>query len=171
MDKKLIARNVLARADSTLYFLNHALKFAGMKADDVAWQRSILIMVAYAFELILKAELVFTTGKITADDIDRELREFGYNIQEIIDELKKRGSLSLMEITDYIIIDKNNLKQYEITFKDKTHVTIEDFVDIRYDYNKTSLRKITKHKIIIKYIDKILELSKNVNTREGLKIH
>ncbi len=169
MDKKQIARNILARADSAIYFLDHALKFAGMKADDAAWQRSILIMISYAFELILKAELVFTSGKVTADDIDSELRSFGHNIQQIIDELKKRGSLSLMEISDYTPINKNNLKQYVITFKDKTEVVVEDFVDIRYDYTRTALRSIIGHDIIINYIDKILKLSKNVSAREGSK--
>ena len=169
MDKKQIARNIIARADSTLYFLDHALKFAGMKADDIAWQRSILIMISYAFELILKAELVFTSEKVNANDIDNELRGFGHGIQQIIDELKKRDSLSLMKISDYTATNENNLKQYVITFKDKTEVVVEDFVDIRYDYTKTALRNIIGHDIIIKYVDKILELSKNVSIREGSK--
>ena len=169
MDKKQIAKNILARADSVLYFLDHTLRFAGMKADDIAWQRSILIMISYAFELILKAELVFTSKKLTADDIDSELREFGHNVPQIINELKSRGSLDLMKISGYTITNENNLRQYIITFKDKTEVVVEDFIDIRYDYTKTALRNIIKHDVIIKYINKTLELSKDVSTLERSK--
>jgi hypothetical protein len=169
MDKKQIAKNILARADSVLYFLDHALNFANMKANDIAWQRSILIMISYAFELILKAELVFTSEKISADEIDNELRGFGHNIQQIIDEIKKRSSLSLMGVSNYTVTKKDILKQYVITFKDNTEVIVEDFVDIRYDYTKNTLREIIDHEIITMYIKKILELSKNVSSREGSK--
>ena len=167
MNKKQIAINILARADSTLYFLEHALKFSGMKANDVAWQRSILIMLSYAFELIVKSEIVFTSKNTELDDIDKELKSFGHNIQQILCELDKRKSLLLMEINGYKINNNGSFRQYTITFEDRREIIVEDLVDIRYDYIKTALRNITDHDIVIGYIDKILELSKNVSAREG----
>lgn len=166
MNKKQIAKNILARADSVLYFLDHTLRFAGMKADDIAWQRSILIMISYAFELILKAELVFSSKNNNINDLDKELRQFGHNIENIIDELKKRKLLPLMKISGYKVNSNGSFKQYTVIFKDKKEIIVEDFVDIRYDYTKEALRNIVGHNIVIEYIDKILELSKTVGTQQ-----
>lgn len=169
MDKKQIAKNILARADSALYFLDHALRFAGMKADDIAWQRSILIMLSYSFELIIKSEIVFTTQNTEVDSIDKELKGLGHKIQQIICELEKRGSLPLMNITGYQINNNDGFRKYTIFFNDGKEVNVEDFIDIRYDYIKTDLRNIISHNTVIEYIDKMLELSRNVSAREGSK--
>jgi hypothetical protein len=74
-----------------------------------------------------------------------------------------------MGVSNYTVTKKDILKQYVITFKDNTEVIVEDFVDIRYDYTKNTLREIIDHEIITMYIKKILELSKNVSSREGSK--
>ncbi len=162
---------MLARADSALYFLNHALTFLGMKADDIAWQRSILMMISYSFELITKSEIVFTSQNVKVDDIDRELRGLGHNMQQIICELQKRGSLRLMNIIDFKVDNNGSFTKYVIYFNDKNKLIVEDFVDIRYDYTKTFLRKVISHNIIIGYINKMIELSKNVKTRQESKSH
>jgi len=168
MKKNQISNNILARANSTLYFLEHAFKFANMKANDIAWQRSVLIMLSYAFELILKAKIVLTSIKEDINDIDQELKGFGHNIQKILCELDSRGVLPSMKITSYQVSNNGSFRQYEIYFDDQKELIVEDFVDIRYDYIKTALRNVTSHEIVIEYIDKMIELSKNVNSREGL---
>ncbi len=167
MNKDQISNNILARANSTLYFLEHAFKFAGMKANDVAWQRSVLIMLSYAFELILKAEIVTTSTNQDLNDINQELKAFGHNIQKILCELDSRGALPSMKITSYQVSNNGSFRQYEISFDDQKQLVVEDFVDIRYDYIKTALRNVTSHEIVIEHIDKMIELSKNVNSRVG----
>jgi len=139
-----------------------------MKADDVAWQRSVLIMLSYAFELILKAKIVITSTKEDVDGVDQELKSFGHDIQKILSELDRRGVLSSMKIVRYQVSSNGSFRQYEIYFDDQKQLIVEDFVDIRYDYIKTTLRNVIGHQIVIEYIDRIIELSKNVNSREGL---
>lgn len=170
MNKYQISNNILARANSTLYFLEHAFKFANMKANDVAWQRSVLIMLSYAFELILKAEIVITSTNEDSSGINQELKSFGHNIQEILCELDNRGALPPMKIASYQVSNNGSFRQYEINFDDQKQLVVEDFVDIRYDYINTALRNVTSHEIVIEYIDKMIELSKNVSSRLGLTI-
>ena len=167
MKRNQISNNILARAESTLYFLEHAFKYANMRANDIAWQRSVLIMLSYAFELILKAKIVLTSTKENINDINQELKGLGHNIQKILCELDDRDALPSMKITSYQVSKNGSFRQYEINFDDKKQLVVEDFVDIRYDYIETALREVASHEIVIEYIDKMIELSRNVNSREG----
>lgn len=162
MSKQQIADNIIARAKTTLYFLEHVLKDAGVRANDVAWQRSILLMLSYAFELVLKTKVVLSSVYTKVDDIDRELKCLGHDIQDILHELESRKLLSSMKITSYDVSDNLSFKQYKIVFEDGGSLVVEDFVDIRYDYTKKALRNIVSHDVIVGYLDKMIELSRNV---------
>lgn len=159
MNKEKIAENILARAKSTLYFLEHALTFGGMKANDIVWQRSILIMLSYAFELVLKAKIVLSSKSDNKDSINKELIGLGHNIQKILCDLDKRDLISELDIKSYKVISNDKFKRYEIEFKDGIKIVVEDFVDIRYDYVKSDLRNVINHDVIVGYISKILNLS------------
>ncbi len=166
IDKCQIAENILARADSSLYFLEHALTIANMKANDYAWQRSILMILSYAFELIIKAEIVFNSENTNTEDIDKELKDLGHNIQKILQKIDRSGLMTSMGIHSYRVDTVGKLKKYVINFKDQNHVTVEDFVDIRYDYVKSDYRDIIDHDVIVNYVSKMISLSKNVKDRK-----
>ena len=165
-EKYEVAFRLTAGASSGLNFLEDYL-YDNQKTD-IAYIRSIYMLLSYYVELLLKSRVVMLGSFLNKDDLKKKLIKVSHNLIKIKKEL---GSNELLKIgikevtkndTEYIIKTTNN-----------TEIKVEDFIDIRYDYLFGKMRVISgkEHKEIMKYIEylfKILESVKKYN-EETLK--
>ncbi len=159
--KRKYIENMLARASSNLYFLKHFL--FNEKADDIARQRSILILLSYSLEIILKAGILYTCSSDLKKELDEKLKEFSHHdINIILDELRKRKFLSQLGISDYRKTKSFGFVNYEIKMKNGNKIRVENFVNIRYDFTNQNLRNLLTDKEMREYIDETLTTLKKL---------
>lgn len=137
-----LARKALQRGSSGIYFIDEILRNRS-GSTDAAFSRSWYILLSFNFELILKAILILESPESTKEEIlqsikSHDLKKLCNTIQS--DNLKKYGISSIQESSE------DGFKHYIISTKD-CQITIQDLIDVRYDFEKDALRKTNPDEI------------------------
>lgn len=162
--KKQIAKRILSRAETGLYFIEDFL--FRHNAADGAYFRSLLILFSYSFELVLKSQLVIACQESDRASLEKRLKYLGHSIEKIIQEFSE-GQLRDLGIQKAEARVNSSFLGYIITTKSGNQISIEDFVDVRYDFLKDSLRDLPKDedvKIWIREIKKIIKAIRELNS-------
>jgi hypothetical protein len=136
--KKKVAEKILSRASTGLYFLEDFLY--DRNARDIAWIRSLCIILSYSFELLLKANVVVAFEYGSQEEIDTELRDLNHDILKISKKLgpDKLGEIGIQSIMSR---DTKDFLGYIIKTENK-EIEIENFNNIRYDFFNNSNRDL-----------------------------
>ena len=127
------------RASSALDFIDDFLQ--GHNAKDGAYFRSICILLSYSFELLLKSVVVFTSEYNSKDELEKELRNLNHDLIKIAVQL---GEDKLQRI-GIIGVDRRSTPAfigYIVNTTSGKQITVENFIDIRYDFTNDSLRDL-----------------------------
>jgi len=163
-EKYKIAFRFTAGTSSGLSFLEDYLY--DKKNTDIAYIRSIYILLSYHVELLLKSRVVMTGSFSDKDKLKAKLTKLSHDLTKIGQELNKveLSKIGIKNITKngtkFIIETVNNIK-----------IKTEDFTDIRYDYLFGKMRTISdnEYKEIKDYIEelfKILNLIEKYNEED-----
>ena len=154
-DKKEIVERILSRAETGLYFLTDFL--SNRNAKDGAYFRSILIILSYSFELVLKARVVSITKSINKTELEKELRDLNHDIMKISEKLgdKELNNIGIKSVSTRA---NNNFLGYIIRTNDEKEFFIENFIDVRYDFLKDSLRNLEEDEKVKEGIRVILDI-------------
>ncbi|MDD3085383.1 MAG: hypothetical protein PHU32_05865 [Candidatus ainarchaeum sp.] len=124
------------------------------------YNRSIDILLSYNFELILKLLILLSIGN---EEFIKKIKPKGGELRiHELDKLFKKVSQQKREEANIRCIekignkDKDQFVYYKITTIDKKAFTIQDFINIRYDFTINKIRK-TKEKEVKKLKEIIKE--------------
>jgi hypothetical protein len=159
-EKYKIAFRFTTGASTGLTFLEDYL--CVNQKTDLAFIRSIYMLLSYNTELLLKSRIVMAGSFLNKDDLKKKLTILSHDLIKIKKEL---GDDELLKI-GIEEITKNNT-QYIIKTINKTEIIIEDFIDIRYDYIFGKMRSISndEYKKIKEYIDGLFSILKSVKNK------
>ena len=135
--RKRLVKRAIFRANSGLHFLDECLTEIHTGATDAAYSRSCYILLSYNFELVLKAWLIFNRNGSTKHDLLE-----GLNSHDLEKLSKKVSEEVLLEIGIKKIQRKEDggFIEYEVEMAEGRKIIIQDFVDVRYDFEKEILR-------------------------------
>lgn len=158
-EKYEIAFRMTTGASTGLSFVQH--HFMLYPHTDIAFVRSIYILLSYNVELLLKSRVVMMGIFSDRDDIDKKLTSLSHDIIKIS---KQIGGTELLKLGIKKITKNDN--QYMIKTIDDVEIHIEDFVDIRYDYiyGKNRVISHNEHENIMKYVKNLLVILQRVKT-------
>lgn len=133
--------------------------------------RSLYILLAYGFEMILKSAIILSYDSECRKCLERELKYLSHDLIKIS---KKLGNAELNNIgiksiklkkAEYV---KSNEKfyYYQIETTDDKTIKIEDFTDIRYP--ASGIRTVN-HKEISEYIKEIRGILKKIDEKINSK--
>lgn len=126
---------------------------------DLAFIRTINLLLSYQVELLLKSRVVMLGAFLNEDELKKRLTSLSHNLIRIKKEL---GSNELLKIGIKEITKSDTL--YIIKTVDNTEIKVEDFVDIRYDYLFGKMRTISgnEYKEITEYLKDLFKILKSV---------
>lgn len=142
-EKETLAFRAVIRASSGLYFLEECLRNSH-GGTDPAYSRSRYILLSYNFELLLKARLILVSKYETREDIVSEIKT--HNLTQLFKKFPK-GVPSDIGIVNISRRQNNGFGEYVIEMTDKTIIVIQDFIDVRYDFDKDTLRSIDNDEV------------------------
>ena len=156
-EKYKIAFRLSTGASCGLSFIDDYLY--NNQETDLAYIRSIYMLLSYNTELLLKSRVVMLKSFLNKDKLKNKLTSLSHNLIKIKKEL---GSDELLKIGIKEITKSDT--QYIIKTINDTEIKIEDFTDIRYDYLFGKMRSISGygHKEIKKYTRDLLNILKFV---------
>ena len=137
--KKQIAFRLAVRASSGLYFIEDFLY--RHSAEDGAFFRSLCILLSYSFELLLKAQFVATSEFNDKAELERSLKDLNHDILKISAKL---GSSKLNAIGINCVNPRSGTDfiGYDIVTIQGKKISVENFIDIRYDFTNDTLRDL-----------------------------
>lgn len=164
-EKYKIAFRLTTGASSGLQFLEDHL--SNNQKTDIAFIRSIYILLSYYVELLLKSRIVMVGIFSDESEIKKCLTFLSHNLSEMGNQL---GNAELLK-AGIKKITKNNT-QYIIKTVSNGDIFVEDFVDIRYDYIFGRSRVVSRneHEKIMKYINNLFEILVYVKTLNAEQI-
>jgi len=163
------------RARGGFDFLLQCLERIHRGGTDVAYSRSIYLLLSFHCELLLKAYLLL----LLKDEHDRktevELNDLlkgkkGHDLKEISDKIGKDDLVKLGIDKVYCHETKNDSKRYVITLTNKKKIKIDDLVTVRYDFVSEKLRGVDPEeskrmkcevKIFLEMSDKVMKMIPN----------
>ena len=156
-EKYKVAFRLTNGSSSGLTFLEDYL-YNNPKVD-VAFIRSIYMLLSYNVELFLKSRVVMCGSFLSEDDLKKKLINLSHNLIKIKKEL---GDAELLKIGVKEINKSDTL--YIIKTTSDIEIKIEDFIDIRYDYLFGKMRLIAgeEHTEIMKYLKELFKILKFV---------
>jgi hypothetical protein len=137
IEKMKVIQRLTSRVSSGLYFVQFEY-LDRHDTPDLAWIRSIYILLSFHAELLLKALYIFGRDFSDMNDVDQKLRVLGHDLVKIGNEITKGttsfGIRSIYRKGDQYFIDS-----------DFGVYSINDFSDIRYDFIEGKVRELTGH--------------------------
>ena len=136
-DKRFeLAKRMIARAQTGLYFLDACLEKIHRGGTDVAYSRSIYILLSFNFELLLKARAVLAAKNLMEGDLMSDLRH--HNLSELFKILQDKSADDL----GIQSVDRTNGRfvEYQVVMNDGCHINIPEFINVRYDFEQDDLR-------------------------------
>ena len=126
---------------------------------DIAFIRSIYMLLSYNVELLLKSRVVMLGSFLNENKLKNKLINLSHNLIKIKKEL---GSAELFKVGIREIIKSDT--SYIIKTTSDTEIKIEDFIDIRYDYLFGKMRSISgnEYEEIMKYLKDLFKILKSV---------
>ena len=155
-EREILAFRAVIRASSGLYFIEECLRNSH-GGTDPAYSRSRYILLSYNFELLLKARLILVSKHETREDIVTEI--ITHNLTQLFKKFPK-GVTSDIGIVNISKRQNNGFGEYVIEMTDKTIIVMQDFIDIRYDFDKDILRSIDN--------DEVNRLQHEIKTMHGI---
>jgi len=162
-----ITSRMIARAQTGLSFIEHYLDSQrNSSGPDLAWLRSVYIVLSFHFEIILKSRLVASQFFKSKNDLEKKLKKVGHDIMAISREL---GNIELKKLN----IEKISLNggEYIIKTTNKT-IYINDFNDIRYDFIEGRVRSVKRdeNKKIAESVEGARDILKKIIIENNLSI-
>lgn len=147
-EKKKIAQRLSTRVETGIMFIELDYLPRHDKPD-AAWIRNIYILLSYYTELLLKAIFIIKRDFTDVDELESKLRSMGHNLHFIGQKIGENNLLlfGIRKIQclkpDYSI--ETNYGSF----------SVEDFIDIRYDFIDGRIRQLygTEHEMFKKQIE------------------
>lgn len=163
--KKSIAFRMTSRASTGLAFIDEFLDTHDK--TDMAYLRTLYMILSHNFELILKSRVVMLSEVLTLTNLDKKLKGLSHNFIKISQELGN-DELKSLGIKNIILDNKNIL--YTVRMLNCSNLYIEDFNNIRYNFINDKIRTINddeyeKIKFYVNTINNILVKVKGINTK------
>lgn len=158
--KKELALRMLARASSSLDFVcDYAEEHSGPM--DGAHIRSLSILLSYCIELLLKAEFVLVNEFKDKDVLERSLKRLNHDLVAVAQKL---GQARLKAIGIKSIHTKRQLffVGYILETLDGEVISVENFIDIRYDFIKDWTRTIPTTEEFLGWVIGALKINNNI---------
>ncbi|MFC1700538.1 hypothetical protein ACFLZ0_00080 [Patescibacteria group bacterium] len=135
------------RASGGFNFILRCLERIHQGGTDVAYSRSVYMLLSFHCELLLKAYLLLLLkdkhGRRTKAELNNLLKgKNGHDLKELSDKIGKDDLLKLGINKIDCYETNNDLKRYEITLKNKKKIKIDDLVTVRYDFMDEKLRSV-----------------------------
>lgn len=135
------------RVNGGFNFLLRCLEQICRGGTDVAYSRSLYILLSLHCELLLKAYLLLLLkdeyGRKTEGELTDLLRgKKGHDLKELSDKIGKDDlvKIGIDKIDCYET--EIDLKRYLITLTNRKKIKIDDFVTVRYDFVSEKLRSV-----------------------------
>jgi hypothetical protein len=137
-----LAFRARSRAKTGLYFIERCLS-SRSGGTDSADSRSLYLLLSVNFELLLNCLYIVSRLAGSPDEIVGELKGIkpNHDFKAISDKI----SSEVLNRAGIKAIKKNHiggLTNYTILLTSGEEVTLEDLLDVRYDYTKEDLRKV-----------------------------
>lgn len=157
LNQKDRARGAIFRANSNLYFLEDCLEYVHRGGTDGAYSRSIYILLSYSVELILKAQLLVTYPDVPHKELQT------HDLEKLFGMLSV-GARAQLLLQNVLSKEDAGYKEYVFSFEDGAEMVIQDFVDVRYDFDKKALRPIDPNESarIKTEVERLLGISKTI---------
>lgn len=156
------ARNALLRSHCGFLFIDEILYKIHTGGTDAAWSRSVYLLMSYNFELLLKGLIIYYSDlEFSVLRSDKKFKS--HNFEQLFNLLSKdvQNEYGILQIKKVI----SNFVTYEVTAKGHLKIVLEDFVDVRYDFEKPYLRAgdKTESERIKKEVDFFLNIINKIN--------
>jgi len=163
------------RANGGFNFLLQCLEQICRGGTDVAYSRSVYILLSFYCELLLKAYLFLLLkdeyGRKTEAELNDLLRgKKDHDLKDLSDKIGKDDLVKLGIDKVYCHETNNDLKRYVITLTNKKKIKIDDLVTVRYDFVSEKLRSVDPEeskrmkrevKIFLEMTDKVMKMIPN----------
>lgn len=136
-EQSVLVKRAINRAASGLYFLEKILDLVHTGGTDAAFSRSVYILLSFNFELILKSRLILARTGGSPDALLKGIKS--HDLEMLSKELSES---ELRDIFISSIRKRQNagFVEYEIETTEGRKIVVQDLVDVRYDFEKDSLR-------------------------------
>ena len=172
-EKNTYAYGFRTKGKSSIIFVEEFLSNKNSRDIDETELRSLYILLAYGFEMMLKSRIILSYNSDCEKCLERELRGLSHNLKKIS---KKLGSAELEKIGIKGVELKEGkyensdvgYRYYHIETADGKEVKIEDFTDIRYPAPGSGVRMVNndEHQKILGHVKAIrYVLEKMTSTR------
>lgn len=162
-EKQILAERTLTRASSGLYFLEDIVLSQMSGGTDVAYSRSLYILLSINLELILTSLFVLASTKTAREEIIRELisasrqHDFAY----LFSKIPASYRFGINSVTKD---ESSGFTEYHIELNNGYKIRVQDLVDVRYDFKKDDKRENNLNEIddMKTMTAKLLEIVKNI---------
>lgn len=136
----VFAERAIRRASSGLYYLQDIL-MGKTGGTDAAFSRSRYLLLSYNFELILNSLLCLASDELTEAEIINSIKRIRppHDFEKMFLKLPTNltNAIGLQTIKKI----EGEFTRYEVTTV-RGKLTLEDLIDVRYDFKKDKLRKM-----------------------------
>jgi len=136
-ENEILAKGAIFRANSGLHFIDECLTHIHRGGTDAAFSRSLYILFSYNFELILKARILLASRQTKREDLIKEIKS--HNLEKLSYKLLKEN-LGDLDIKNIQQRESSGFTEYFIEMVSGDNIVVQDLVDVRYDFDKDSLR-------------------------------
>ena len=179
-DNKCMAFSAVTRAKTTLIFLKDSSEAPLWNETDAA--RSFFLLSSYALELLLNAVAILASDETTETGLRVHLRpqlKNSHNYEQLFttmpNELKRIGITNIQRqfrdkdgnVKRYTEKDRDsNFVEYVFTLTSGSQITVQDLIDIRYDFMKeVDVRKgLPVKQQLIETVDALLAVARDITS-------
>lgn len=138
-EKELLAERAVFRANSGIHFLDECLTHIHKGGTDAAFSRSVYILFSYNFELILKSRILLASNMTDRKELVKVIKS--HNL-ETLSKMLSPEELKSINISTVQRVVNSGFVEYLVEILDGCRITFQDFIDVRYDFEKDYLRNI-----------------------------
>ncbi|MDO8676588.1 MAG: hypothetical protein Q7K16_02975 [Candidatus Azambacteria bacterium] len=137
---KKLAMGAIFRANSGLQFLNRCLECIHKGGTDIAFSRSLYILLSHNTELILNALFFLINTNLNKKELIEKTKT-GHNLKVLSDKLKEKD-LNIIGIKKVEVRNNGDLNEYVITMINNDSIVVQDLIETRYDFKYDQLRDL-----------------------------
>lgn len=144
-EKQVLIERTISRARSGLFFLEDIMRHR-TGGTDAAFSRSLYLLFAYNFELILSSLFILSSKKTVQKDItdDLILVSKKHNFATLFNQIPISFRFGISRVAKD---ESGGFTEYHIDLDNGSKITIQDLIDVRYDFKKDGTRKINNNEM------------------------
>lgn len=141
--KNELAKKVISRAQSGLYFLQDIVLPHIQSDTDAAYSRSAYILLSFNTELALSALFILGSDKSSEAEVIKDLIVASklHNLENLFSKIPNKSRFGIQSVEKKSV---GGFARYDIKIGN-SKIMVEDFTDVRYDFKKNALRSINQN--------------------------